>query len=481
MSVKAAWVLAVLALPMSTYIKDARKEGNPFGGTIMIPGCFRGPVYHLQPGTEWLPKFERLRPVGTVYACVLDVPTQSYMNPILGVTDRIEWFAIDYQADFWIHNPGRYRFSLASDDGSILYIDGHTVINNDGQHATVQLFGETQLESGKHQIRVSYFQGPRFEVALMLSVAGPGEKMHAFDMRDFQERPSVTALTEDEEEARPILTREATPVKAFEVAALKALESRAHDFDYLAAGFRFRPDAIRSQYAVVLQVPATAIQATPVGAQGQNRLHVTLVGQVKNGEGQVVDKFSEDFRTLVTDERLALLRTSTLNYSRALSLEAGKYTVETAVVDREGNRSGTKRFPVEIRPAKGLGLSSVILMQRVEPVTGAGDGTDPFRFEDRRVVPELAAELGPSAQPQVYFVVYPDKWKKEAPQIRVEILTGGSVVAQQTANLPAPDASGTIAMTIAAVAAPGHWELRITALQGGDAVTESVKYAIVAP
>ena len=64
---------------------------------------------------------------------------------------------------------------MLSDDGSKLYIDGHQVIDNDGQHAPKGVAGDCKLKAGEHRIRVSYFQGPRTQVALILAVIPPGE------------------------------------------------------------------------------------------------------------------------------------------------------------------------------------------------------------------------------------------------------------------------------------------------------------------
>ena len=112
---------------------------------------------------------------------------RSFDEGFPGVTDRFEWFAIDYTARFWVSEPGKYRFALASDDGSILYIDGKKVIQNDKQHPVVEKAGSVNLKMGEHAIRVSYFQGPRFQVALVLRVARPDDpEPRVFHTDDFK-------------------------------------------------------------------------------------------------------------------------------------------------------------------------------------------------------------------------------------------------------------------------------------------------------
>lgn len=50
-----------------------------------------------------------------------------------------------------------YIFRLLSDDGSILYIDGKEVVNNDGAHSPKEKIGMMALSKGYHSIKVLYF------------------------------------------------------------------------------------------------------------------------------------------------------------------------------------------------------------------------------------------------------------------------------------------------------------------------------------
>jgi len=157
-----------------------------FGTTVVIPAGLRGLVYELEPDTTMLPDFELMRPIATIYTSVLNVPPQDFMEGFPGISDRFEWFAIDYTGNFWIAKPGKYKFALNSDDGSKLYIDGTVVIDNNGQHPPVSKKGSIKLRIGVHRIRVSYFQGPRFAVALTLHIAGPSKKWHLFSTDDLK-------------------------------------------------------------------------------------------------------------------------------------------------------------------------------------------------------------------------------------------------------------------------------------------------------
>jgi hypothetical protein len=157
-----------------------------FGTTVFISGGLKGDIYFLPPLTPKLPRFEKLQPAGTVYTTELNVPRHDFTMGFPGVTDRFEWFAIDYKGTFWIDNPGKYTWALMSDDGSKLYIDGHVVIDNDGTHGPKGIGGTCKLRKGEHSLRVSYFQGPRTQVALILAVIPPGDdEFSLFSTEDY--------------------------------------------------------------------------------------------------------------------------------------------------------------------------------------------------------------------------------------------------------------------------------------------------------
>lgn len=52
---------------------------------------------------------------------------------------------------------GIYTFSLLSDDGSYLMIDGKMVVDNDGEHSPVELVGQHAMRRGLHPLLVRYF------------------------------------------------------------------------------------------------------------------------------------------------------------------------------------------------------------------------------------------------------------------------------------------------------------------------------------
>jgi hypothetical protein len=165
-----------------------------FGTTVVIPTGLQGQIYHIKKFSKQLPDFEKKKSVGTIYASSLNMPTQDFRIGFPGVSKRNEWFAIDYKGKFWIERPGSYKFALTSDDGSKLYIDDQLVVDNDGVHATLTRDGRIDLKLGLHYIRVSYFQGPGFQIALVLEVEAPFMPRRVFNTDDYKPPSTLETL-----------------------------------------------------------------------------------------------------------------------------------------------------------------------------------------------------------------------------------------------------------------------------------------------
>lgn len=266
----------------------------------------------------------------------------------------------------------------------------------------------------------------------------------------------------------------------FEVMGLMVLDAKPqpHAFEFHSAAFQFRPESATSQYGVAFEMPAANLTATAEPEQKKHRLHASLLALVKDANGQIVDKFGEDSNWEIADDKLSAAQAQSITWTHPFNLPAGHYTVETAVLDREGNRAGTSVIAFNNPDRKGIGLSSIMLVHQLEAIQGQADASDPFQFATNRIVPELAPSLNSGGAPYVYFVVYPDKTRTEKPQVEVQFLVDGVVVAARTSDLPPADASGAIPMVVGAVRKPGRCELKIAALQGGELAEQSVTYTV---
>jgi VWFA-related protein len=270
-------------------------------------------------------------------------------------------------------------------------------------------------------------------------------------------------------------------LRPFEIAGLMMLNApaRPHAFEFRSAAFQFRPGA-NSQSAIVFEVPGAALTATPQPAQKKHRLRASLFAVVKDPNGDIIDRFGQDFLYQVPDDQLARIQAAPIDYKHAFNLPAGHYTVESVLLDREANRASTSTVEFDNPSPKGVGLSSVILVARADSLTTEPDADDPLQFQGRDLVPMLSGSLKASARPLLYFVVYPDKSIQETPRIRVQFFVNGEELEQKQEELPPPDSSGAIPVVVNAVTKPGNCEIKITASQGFHTANRSVTYSVAA-
>lgn len=112
-----------------------------------------------------LPDFSTLEPKAT--GTTLEISSNN-----LELTRR-NFVAAVMEGYIEIQNDGRYRFYLASDDGSKLYINDREVVDNDGDHGVITRSGAINLEQGRHKIRVEWFNaGGGYWLAAFME--GPG-------------------------------------------------------------------------------------------------------------------------------------------------------------------------------------------------------------------------------------------------------------------------------------------------------------------
>lgn len=76
------------------------------------------------------------------------------------------WYIVKCTGSLIVADDNWHQFSLTSDDGSNLSIDG-ALINNDGLHATQTVNQVKFLKYGVHTFELDYFQGTGFETLIL--------------------------------------------------------------------------------------------------------------------------------------------------------------------------------------------------------------------------------------------------------------------------------------------------------------------------
>ncbi|MGA2737386.1 MAG: VWA domain-containing protein [Bryobacteraceae bacterium] len=270
------------------------------------------------------------------------------------------------------------------------------------------------------------------------------------------------------------------PVTPEEMAGLRALDTqpRPHAFDFLSRAYRFREAGGTAQYAIAFEMPISNLTAAPGPLAKTHALHASLLAVVKDAQGQIVDRVSKDVPSVVSDDRLGAIQVELMTYEHAVSLAPGQYTVETAVVDHEGNRASTGILHIDNRERRGVGLSDLTLVRRLERLGPPPDPADPFEYTGKRVLPFVATHLFSGAIPFVYMVIYPEPGNAVAPDLSVRLLKNGRLLTTIHPALPPAEDSGAIPMVIEPTSKPGNYEVRATVAQGGSSIERSLSYTV---
>ena len=272
-------------------------------------------------------------------------------------------------------------------------------------------------------------------------------------------------------------------MEAFEVPLLKVLSDAkaSEDVKFRVGALLLQPGAEGTSVAILAEVPLHELQPKAGLVNATLDVHFSLVALVKDAKGEVVQKLARDRAFQVTPDQLKL---GNFLDKMTVTLAPGKYSLESAVMDREGGKIGTLHSELTV-PAKapGVAISSLTPMRSYTPNAKGLDPNDPFQFQGGSITPtmDLTVKKGPNAVLRLFFTVYQDASISAAPAVEIEFLQAGKSLTKVPMQLPAADAQGRIPylMTIPAESIPsGSYEVRATARQGATVASAATMILI---
>lgn len=289
-------------------------------------------------------------------------------------------------------------------------------------------------------------------------------------------RPEVRVQSRNGYYALPFIPGQS--VQPYEVPLLNALAGTTlpQDIPFRSAGFHFR-SATGDAVGVVIDVPLENIQFTRDEVNHAYQTHFSVLAMIKDAQGSVLRKFSQDIPRQGPLEKLAGFKMGHFVYTQHAPLPSGRYTLETAVIDRETEKVSARKSFLLIPPvSESVGLSSLVRVRSSSPdLTASAD--DPFQVAAEKISPGLqdTAGGGPGSVLSYFFTVYLEPGSPSAPDLDIEFLQDGKVIGHGEPKLPAPDSRGLIpyiASTPLDSFPPGQYEMRVTVRQNGKTVTE---------
>src|SRR5262245_53194698 len=298
-------------------------------------------------------------------------------------------------------------------------------------------------------------------------------------------RPDIVVQMRNGYFALPLI--EGSPLMPFELPLLSVLSTKPlpRDIEYRTQIMHFAARLSGMQHLLVVEAPLANLSFKTDAEQKTYSLHVSLMALIKNSEGKVVQKLSQDFPLEGPTARLEALKKGNLVFTRTFSLPPGRYTMETVAQDREANKFSARRSVLVVAPIKpAVSMSSITVIKRIDPVDpNAKDSDNPMRFAEGKIVPNLGEAIRPTpgAQLSFYFVVYPAAGSIEKPGLMLEFLLDGEVIARATPELTSPNAQGRIPYIATAPMEKfkaGRYEIRAVVSQGQKADEEHAFFTI---
>ena len=302
-------------------------------------------------------------------------------------------------------------------------------------------------------------------------------KMNSGDLR-VQSRSGYVALP-------PALAAQGSVLRAYEVPLLTALSlaELPKTFGYQSMPMHFRGAQNQSVCDLVLDVPLANLTFQKSGTdQSEGRL--SYVALVKSGSGEVIKKFGNDIPIHVPNAERDALTAGHFIYTEHFDLPPGHYTLETAVLDGEGNRISARKNSLMMPSlSTALTISSVSVVRNMKDKDASTDQADPLLIGTRVVSPTLNPTISKAANSGIsfYLVIYPDKSASQPPRLSMEFSRNGQILGSGSPELGQPDKDGRIqyvATVPIASLEPGEYAIRFNAMQGAATAEELTTFIL---
>jgi VWFA-related protein len=278
-----------------------------------------------------------------------------------------------------------------------------------------------------------------------------------------------------------------TGIRPFEAPLMKVLSEpqMPADVKFGAAVLQLGNLTTGNENTLVVEVPISGLESRTDPNTNLLSWHVSIVSEVKDKSGAVVEHFSEDVpgRGALDSKQELLLGSATMQ--RHFALPPGEYSIETAVVDRNSGKMGGERRPFQLQnAASGPFLSDIALVRRIDPSPEELDPLEPLRYQHGKIVPGLSGQLLPGAKnTNFFFLVHPDPEASELAMLEMEVLRDGELMGQVPLQLPnhIGDAFPYIASLRTASLPAGNYDVILSLTQGGKITERETRFSISGP
>ncbi len=285
----------------------------------------------------------------------------------------------------------------------------------------------------------------------------------------------------------PSMAANGNVVSGYEVPLLKAFESNPlpKSFTYHAEGMHFRGPQSQGVGEIVIDAPLSSFKLAEDKAAGVFDGRFSYLAVIKNANGEVVKKFGNEIPLKVPAAKIAALGQSHFIYTERVDLPPGRYSLDTAVMDQQGESISADKRSFLVPAADGkLGISSVAVIRSMKDKDQNTAPADPWLMGEKVVSPTLQPLVKKSNTKSLpfYLVVYLDQQQKGvAPELTMEFTKDGQLLGSGPAPLGPPDKDGRIqyvAQVPVEQLPSGNYSVKFVVKQGAESADDTVTFVL---
>ena len=276
----------------------------------------------------------------------------------------------------------------------------------------------------------------------------------------------------------------AVGIRPFEAPLLKALAASQllSEFKFNAAILRFGELPDGNTNTLAIEVPFAELNVKKDAQTNLYAAHVSIVAEVKDSAGTVIEHFGQDIARRGALESLDRDNSMAISMQRHFMEIPGKYLLEVAVVDRNGDKTSAQRIPFEIpSESSGPALSDIVLVGKMDAFKEDADPFEPLRYESAKVTPNLSGRVPHDAKSvSLFLILRPDPKLADTPTLEMQVIHDGKAGRRTPLPLHLSSAGATTPYlaTFGKSLASGNYVVKATLNQGGIAATKEISFTV---
>ena len=273
-------------------------------------------------------------------------------------------------------------------------------------------------------------------------------------------------------------------IRPFEAPVLKLLLATdpPSDIKFRASVLHFGELNEIDTSTAAVEVPIDQLQTKIDQHTNLFSAHVSVVGQIKDKNGTIVEHFAEDITHRAAAEGLDRDKAATINLDRHFPATPGQYTLEVAVLDRLSDKGGVERVKFEVPPLEsGPSLSDVVLVRKVDGFRGEDDPDEPMYFEKGKITPNIAGDVPQDTKAvSLFFIIHPDVKSKESVKVEMVASRNGNAGKRMALPLRVDSTQDSVPYLASFNSGlpPGDYDVKAVITQGEKTSTKDLAFTV---